>query len=290
MRPSIAIPAVLLAAAGLPQGVHSGFPPPDVRRHAHDEMNLCPAPSLFGTAFLEQYRRLVTIHWRFVPFGPEPGSGAEALQSHAVRYWPTKLVVLDGHRLCVAGKEPPPSDSTVIEVWTFGDAVTEQGTGPTGSSVSMEEPERIAVDEVYEAAAPGRDMVVALFAHWGAPRDAVLVQFWDSKAVYSIPTDGGAPALVASPVPDRFGVLVEPELASSDYDGCFQGRHVSRGFVYFFRATEPNPRKSTLVLYDQDEDGTLDGSEVISYSAWATSVYSDADAYLDSVPGVDGGR
>jgi hypothetical protein len=209
-----------------------------------------------------------------------PAGKGESLHRHdeyAVRYWPTSLVQLDSLKLAVAGKSRR-NGNTIIEVWTFAtptvSVVHTPGHESTIVGGSLE-----TVEEVYNETTAGRALVQRMMPMWGSAHTRLLVQFVDSKDVYSLDAVTGQVALLASPTskPGAFQINL-----LSSVQACDAGELVTGGYVYRFRLIPPpaGGQPSNVLLRDVDKDGVIETFELITSSEFAQRGYEDGATWV----------
>lgn len=261
------------------QGLHTGIPPATTW-NLYDDFAFDHG-AVVAAIDTDVEGKTLDLSWRYAPFESYPEIGIDVDQTIATSYWPTAIRVIDANTVVVTGKERAPSNSTVVEIWTFSDpsaGYVGDVNNPSNIVWNFQPGERTAVDEVYDAATPGRDMIMAVFSLEGAPSDQLLVQFYDSRDLYKLECDTGTLTLAASPTGQSSGVITEPNLLSDSHSSYWQGEHNTHGYLYVFTQggfiIEPS---STLVFFDSDKDGTLDGSLVLNGASWAASYANPAD-------------
>lgn len=204
------------------------------------------------------------------------GSSLHRHDEYALRYWPTSVVQIDSLKLAVAGKSRR-SGNTIIEIWTFATpsvpAAQVPGQPPAITGGALE-----TVEEVYSESTSGRELVQRMMPLWGGAHTRLLVQFVDSKDVYSLDAVTGQVALVASPV-TKPGALKIALLTS--VQACSAGELATGGFVYRFRIVPPPVNQpSNVLLRDADKDGVIEGFELLTAAEFEQRGYCEASAWI----------
>lgn len=215
--------------------------------------------------------RQLTCWWSSYPVRIE--------QKITMSAYPTALLVRSPTSWLVAGKRS--DGTTVLEAWTVALPVLEHDAG--GEVVRISEAVVTRVDTLYEERTEGRDVILLMCSMPASgyaagaeqeERQAILLQFWDSKDVYELDLVTRGLKRVASPrkVPDALHV---PELTFRHAD-MYTANHGERGFIYVLRKLGSST--PAVVLEDSDRDGTIDGSVVPGDGRCAT--YGSGSSYV----------
>lgn len=262
----LAIALLALATTSVIQTptVSYGVPPEVLWPDDHVEIAmLVQSPEIRAAVRVDVEGRHVELLWTYSPEGPE-GAGVQQKTLFATPYWPCRVLVAGPSTLYVSGKLR--GGATTIEKWTFGSAIGSTGVTPTGTSYGLAIGERTTVDLIYSEATVGRDLVEAMFQRKGTNEPSLLVQFYDSHALYQLNESTGAVTLVGTPA-------TIPALALP-HNRFWQRNHVTYGYCYFLGnggSAALSQAADQFVLFDQNRDGTIDGNMHISDSVWAQS-------------------
>lgn len=244
------------------------------------------ASGVLGTPFYKSVDGLLRLRASFDSANPEvvikssyrsPAGYRKAWTTIKTAYWPTCVRELQNGVLLVAGKGRR-YGNTVVEVWTFSPpavpsvATVSQGVVPG---------ELTDVNPVYSGNDSGRQIVREALPVWGgAPR--ALLQFDDSRDVYSVDIESGAIAMIASPDPARAAphqAAVVPLLSQTDRG--FAGQLADGGYVYQFsigRAAAGIP--SRVLLRDMNQDGAIELTESLTTTQWTALGYDVAAVWV----------
>lgn len=177
-------------------------------------------------------------------------------------------------------EETVPDNRTVIEKWTFGSASGSytQSADAWRLTWDFRIATRTSVERLYSDVRAGRDLVWGMFDLHGHSTLNLLIQFWDSKDVYRFDVMNRTLEKVASPTDDRPDIIYEPALANESYQSRWEATHIATGYIYIFGCRHYQ-RCDTLMLYDTDKDGILDGSKLMSEDAWVQGSYHESASY-----------
>lgn len=192
-------------------------------------------------------------------------------------FYPTDVDILGENVMIVGGKGN--TDNAIVEMlyfrWPTG--VTSAAPGApvvlpshTGSVRSLE------VDTVGKR---GVRFVLGILGN--QPAFHSLVQFEDSRDLYSLNLFDGSHSLVASASTSAGSVGFVPEL-NDDHLQCWKADHITYGYVYvfgFWDNDEPGD-PSTLVFVDSDRDGSPEIHMLIAPGDWATHDLGDESQYI----------
>ncbi len=197
-------------------------------------------------------------------------SGAFALQSIALSYYPTAARFLEPGDVCVAGKQR--LGATTVEI--FGIVPPTVTVDATTGETSLGLQAITKIDNVFDERATGKDMVRLMFPSFDTP-SIVFVQFWDSLDLYSIDITSSTHSLVASTA-SQAGILHAPGLGRR-YMLVRQYDHVAQGHLYVMSGvTDSDP---ILVFADADRDGAIDSEFELTAAQWESQGYQDAANY-----------
>lgn len=226
--------------------------------------------------------RSVSFRWSWKP--NPTASHQNSVQSEAVAFWPTDVQSVGPNQLAVAGIV---RNRTVIELWTL-DAITLPSAAIGENGVTAYGKLHVAIASkrlVFESSATGMRGVQWMSRNPVTPTGAIaslFVLFHDSRSVYEITLlpgqDATAVLRVASTATPN--VLVQPGLLGR-IEGKVLANHSSWGFVHMFTPVyDAEPQAPTIVLYDQDRNGSLDGTLVVSAAEWTGQGWGESDSYL----------
>lgn len=208
----------------------------------------------------------------------DEGRTGRASRTYAVRYWPTAVCEVDSGVLLVAGKSRR-NGCALIDIWRFASPVFSKT--PASGPVTLECGALTDIDEVYTDPKSEHELVRKAVRQFG-PHPAALVQFADSRDVYSIAPTTGELTLVASPseTTSRSGQAFHaPLLATTDF--ADSGEQAQAGYIYGFSlSTPPASGPSRVVLRDADEDGRIETVEVLSEAEWTARGWNDAKTWV----------
>lgn len=243
------------AQSQIPPIIHEVFPFPEMLEAAGDQVQVDPSavPDLFYKVATDLSEKHVTLSWYLRQPGQQTGNDvwrATAKQVEAVSYWPTAVVALSATELIVTGYDR--RGITRIERWdvTLPSIVIDVGGKEHLRTVA------VARSEVLLLLETGKEAVCVLEINRGAAR-SVLMQFWDSRDVYSLDIDTTTLALQVSAT-QQSGVLSLPQLADAYLFQVWTGDHISHGYTYILMNVEG--RKMPIALFDGDRDGTIDSA------------------------------
>lgn len=193
----------------------------------------------------------------------------------ATSYWVTALALDDdGLGFLVAGKRR--NGNTLIDHYRYsvpGGGVVPIG-GSTSSSVS------VSITNLYDSAQEGKDIVCAMEYVAQSSDAKVLMQFYDSKNIYTGDILSGSLAmhLLASPDSSSAAPFIVPEL--SNKASLFVETYLSSsvGIYYLFKSRAFC--QGTNVLVDSDSDASIDSVEWVHHLNWYDSPYNDGASVL----------
>jgi hypothetical protein len=216
-------------------------------------------------------RRWIRFRWTWDLDGQSKRRSPE--QIARVLYWPTEAIGLGTDRVAVAGVM---NGRVVIELWTLG-----AGERSAPPFVAIES--RV---EILNEAQRERGPIYVLFFNPKPPEgftDSMFLLFSASKELHrlDVRANDGHRVLtkVASPTPQP-GVLVEPRLAEP-FRVRWGAERAKEGYVYIFTGALGGAVKlDSLVLFDSDRDGRLDGSMSLSSADWNAGGWGDVASYV----------
>lgn len=221
----------------------------------------------------------ISIEWA-VSYSPgAPTDPHLSVQNESTRFWPTEVSGAGPGKLAVAGKDMR-TGNTVIEVWEF--TLPNPFPAPyidpaSGQTVYPDINVPITSRKVvFDEQTSGKNLVWAMFPHH-ATNNHLLVQFWDSRDLYTLDLQNGALTLVLSPTQNQ-GVPQEPSLAN-DYVDRWSARHATQGYVYFL-SPKGNKALDLLVLFDLDLDGQIDEHRTLTRQEFKQLGLADGSAYV----------
>ncbi len=221
----------------------------------------------------------ISIEWAVTYSPGGPSDPHLSVQTEATRFWPTEVSGAGPGKLAVAGKDAR-TGNTVIEIWEF--TLPSPFPAPYVDPASGETvyPQiHIPVTSrkvVFDEQTAGKSLVWALFSHH-ALKDHLLVQFWDSRDLYTLDIETGSLTLLLSPSPNQ-GVPQEPNLAN-DYVDRWSANHTTHGYVYFF-SPKGNKGLDLLALFDRDRDGQIEEHRTLSRQEFKQLGLADGSAYV----------
>jgi hypothetical protein len=242
---------------------HLGQPPVDILPAATVSAQMKCSPTIDGKASIDMIGKKVSVLWT------SKNPDATLRQDFTVAYWPTSIVALaGGDQIVVAGKRR--NGNTVIEVWTFQLPLLVAPAPLSSATAHFKEATVKTIDEIYDEATQGRDMVSAMLAKANQPV-GLLVQFYDSKSVYDLESSSGTTtlSLVAT-------TTTLPGLNRS-FTFCWSRDHKTRGVIYVFR--DEDTANSTMVFIDQDRNHVVDSAILVSDADWISGGWGDASNY-----------
>ena len=242
-------------------------PPPPADLFMGDEPRWLEGGSLHCTLTRDTLGKKVTMWWR-------DETGAASSDDIALSYYPTALAKLSQSppRFCVAGRTS--FGKALIEVFRYSPPTVAQDTNGNIviGAVTLDD-----IQPVYEQSTPGRDMVDHMVPALFNP-ECLVIQFWDSKDLYTLNLSDLNLVQLASSVATP-GTLLVPELQTTvDRDIFWMGDHVTSGHVYVL-VSSTTSQAQTLVLLDQNRDTVLDTYQVIPANQWEASGYADTTQY-----------
>ena len=245
--------SISTAQSQIPPIIHNVFPFPEMLEAAGDQVQVDPSavPDLFYKVATDLPEKQITLSWHLRQPGQQAGNDvwrATAKQIETVSYWPTAVVAMSATELIVAGYDR--RGITRIERWdvTLPSIVIDAGGKEHLRTFA------VARSEVLLLREAGKGAVCVLEINRGATR-SVLLQFWDSRDIYSLDIDTATLALQVSAT-QQAGVLSLPQLADAYLFQVWSGDHISLGYTYILMNMEG--RKMPIALFDGDRDGMID--------------------------------
>jgi hypothetical protein len=201
--------------------------------------------------------------------------GIESDHSEAVRYWPTCIGVIDNTTLCVAGKGPR-TGNTILELWHFGQPVADlQASHPIVVPGKLE-----SIDTIYDADVAGRryaQRIEPILRGSGSPISA-LVQYNDSHELYQVSLLDGSQVKIVSATAQA-GMIQCPFVP--DISFIESGNFKNSKYVYLLTANETMTAPLRIMaLYDNDKDGTIDSSAVLTLQDFMNLGYNDGANWI----------
>ena len=194
----------------------------------------------------------LSVSWKHVPTGDLYTQDPIPLS-----YWPTAVCPKPtGGGVIVGGKRR--NGNTVIEEIDIHPPALLAG----GAAFS---PARVArITTVFDRAVNGFDMVAVLDI-LSNDSNNILVSFFDSNNLYRIDLDSNdyQPLLLASPTVSQTGVMLVPELDVTNTE-IGRAHHLTLGHTYHIHHRLV---RDSVLFYDSNLDGDLDGHVVIATSA-----------------------
>ena len=218
-------------------------------------------------------------------------TGSSLEQTFPVGFFPTAFVRDDGDLIYVAGRD---NGGARLDTWlTRWPAIMPlPAADPTTSTLNCSTVGLTVARTActYRAENGALGDIRRMVKMPGTER-TLLVSFYPSAECRVLNVDTGQ---LSDPVlaPATNGnALVVPELLDFQ-DGLWFGDHTTRGhiFVFSWSGIRWTDDPSTVVVYDADRDGTLDGYELVAPDDWAGSEFADPNNYGASGSGVGGGR
>lgn len=197
----------------------------------------------------------------------------------ATSYWPTCTAPFANGKFLVAGKSPR-TGNTVLELWSVSPptAPSASAIGPTAEFQPGGVSERVGL---YDATAAGRDIVMRMqpMLTPSAVPTHVLVQFFDSRDIFSFDVVQQTLVCVASPIAHAncltVPLLSQPLMSQSR-------RHVSEGYLYIYSHDDaPASETSIAILRDTNMDAVIDGVSTYSLAQYQAAGYSSQSAWID---------
>lgn len=237
-------------------------PPPKELRETEKMWNKkwTEANGLIGHVAYYTNSKKLTMSWRH-------STGASATQDIALSFYPTALFRGGVDLLFVGGRNQ--LGQTVIQSMMY---VPPTVTIGSGGVVTIGTASVTGINVLYHEKTVGRDMVRFMRATLYNP-SKLVVQFWDSRDLYTLDTASGAYVKIASPTSGA-GVLQVTHL-QDHFDKMWFAEHVSYGYVYVLLSAKHNS-VDPLVIYDTNKDGVLDGYLSIPRDQWATCGFESA--------------
>jgi hypothetical protein len=196
--------------------------------------------------------------------------------TYAMDYRPTALDWINARLLCVGGRNPVTGD-TLLEAWSFDPPRLVH----TRSGGEIRADNRTSVVRLYEGDALGREGVQGIVRFPGHAAPTALVQFKDSRDLFTVDMSTGAMRLAASPGSSG-AALIDSRLAD-DWPWFDVRTHVSLGHVVILRKggcdIPDDPERTLLLLFDLDRDGVLDRAG--GYREWEEARMSNPYCWED---------
>ncbi|MCB9903011.1 MAG: hypothetical protein H6831_01245 [Planctomycetes bacterium] len=208
--------------------------------------------------------KLLSVHWR-------SNGGAATTQDVALAYYPTAVTALSEGKIAVAGKGD--LGSTVVEVFALQEptlmavdsngGIVLAGYGVTSIKLALRE------------SVVGRDIVMRMCTH-PADDSVVILQFWDSRDIYTLDLRDNRLTLTASPTSGSPAIHI-PEL-SGYFSGMWASLHATHGSVLVLPPLQPDGL--AVVLLDASSDGVFDSGSALDGDQWVSLGYADPDNYV----------
>ncbi len=249
---------------------HSGPPPWDFRFNPAEVYYRNIDGGVWNVAMSSDFPEAsVSIDWTYRP------TGEYVRQVFPLSYWVSAVALdHDGLGFAVAGKRP--NGNTVIDHYRTSPPA------PPGSQAAQ--PQGVAVDSLYDAATEGMDIVSALEYTRVDADDRMLLQFYDSRALFTIDSSNPVDvqlALLAAPT--EIDGAAPPFLVHALSDRpLFQIRsmkHLTHGTVFVFESSING--RTTIVATDQSGTGDVTWVGAIENDDWADSDFAEASNLRD---------
>jgi len=227
--------------------------------------------SIKATVRVRTDTKKVKIGWRIFTAFPDLMSGIEThTQEFTPTYWPTYACGAGPDAIYVAGRNG--LGRTVLERWDFDTS----GLGAPGPG--FQPAPRVTVTVLLNEAVPGRDTIAQMRKMLHDPT-VLMVRYLDSRDVYAFDTVTLTQTQIAGPGPtEPLGVLLDSGLAGK-FSPLIGRDHVQYGYVYMFGQPHSKSNGVTLVLFDSNRDGVLDGSIPLDQAGWAAGDWSNPENY-----------
>jgi hypothetical protein len=260
-----------IARQSPPPGIHAGEPPTNAV-HVGAPSWMVPTPHIQASAHNYCADKRVSILWRYSETLPFEQATYTKDQEITTSFWPTAVEAVSNTKLLVAGKER--DGDTRIELWTVTPPLLMQpAPGSTGPSELVLQP-LASVDELYEHATVGRDMVRFLLRQRGT--EAALLQFHDSRDIVSLHWGGAGPYTLTTILTPT----TSPGLLS-DLDVVTGGDHIANGYIYSFGRELDYGTVPWIVLFDADRDGAIESNTTMTPDQWITAGLDNLDLYVE---------
>ena len=187
-------------------------------------------------------------------------------------FWPTCARPIGNGVLLVAGKNRR-TGATIIEVWTLNPPTLSPAETP-GAPPTLKAGSVADINPVYSGNEAGKSLVRQAMRHRGVS-NGVIIQFDDSRDLYTLNTDTAAMSPIASPDATRaanLGCWHTPLLSKNTDGGCRE--LVNGGYVYMFGVRvgcvpdDDVNQPVCLMLFDNDKNGTLDAFQTLASDQW----------------------
>ncbi len=193
-----------------------------------------------------------------VTYGPD-SQAFRSSQEETLSFWPTDVCGFGPDRLAVAGVDA--RGATVIEVWDLRDIPLPLPSYDASGNVN--DPE-ITVPVIGRSVALFKDGVVGMqqvlhMCEFIGHPDTLLVQFFDSRDVYSLDTVTGSLELEITPGAGSSNVLSVPALLEDTRPEFQAMTHPTLGNVYSWSAYMTSD--GTLIVRDSSKAGVLDETD-----------------------------
>lgn len=223
-----------------------------------------PQAGYVASARVSTDDKRLSVHWR-------SNGGTAATQDVTLAYYPTAMSYLSGGKVAVAGKGD--LGATVVEVFEFQEptlmatdgsgAIILAGYGVTTIKLALRE------------SVVGRDIVMRMCTH-PVEDSVVILQYWDSRDVYTLDLRDNALTLAASSTSGAAAPHI-PELTGY-FGGMWASRHVTNGSVLVLTPLQPDGE--AVVLVDASSDGVFDSGSALDGEQWVSLGYADPDNYI----------
>ena len=177
-----------------------------------------------------------------------------------VRYWPTTAHLASPTELYVAGKAV--NGSTVISRYTLSLPVLglsyDPGTGQSSEFVTAGQV--VSSARLLQEAVVGRDVIQALGSVAGGSERVLLMQYADSRELWTLGVTSLQHSSVASPSPPAGGL--GDSVLDAHYNVVGASVDDAFGYLYLFEDCFTGPRDEQhtfCIVYDADKDGVIDG-------------------------------
>jgi len=217
------------------------------------------APSAFTSEGLAGQVRVYTrdkrlgIQWSY----DDSGTRSFHVEQFELSYWPTAAARFNDARLTngtsflVAGVSPT-SGKTIIERWDIALSAIPGDSSSTAVTKTV----------LFDSDVAGKRTVRTMTPVHGL-QNAVFGQFGDSHDLYRIDALSGQQTLVLTPQQESF-------LGFDTYLFWSGGRLASGAYCYVYRCDPTQDDDGSLLLYDDDGNGTIDSTTPLRKGEFST--------------------
>lgn len=228
----------------------------------------------------------VAVQWRYEVPGFTEGmflfdpSMHSTIQYYRTSFKPTEVACIGEDTLLVAGVTN--AGFTIVEEWQFENVAIPSVTFTGGGE---QVPPEIYVDTtsrrlVYSVPFQGSNYLGAIFRNWGDETKPFLLNTGTEEVLELDLTTLVATTVASS---DGTGGLSIPLLESINGDSHFNvigsGALAQSSAGAYWLGSNQDGGLPTLVLWDDDFDGSIDRYEALDYAGWSSSALSSASAF-----------